>query len=107
MRPRKLRAAADLWKLLTEERGIEGRDAVWAHPDLLPDSEDLDDPAGFVNRRELDDPIAELEKQFAADEAEKASEASSETGSETSSETGSETDGEPETGSEGPEDQPK
>jgi len=67
MRPRKLRAAAELWKLLESERGIEGRDGLWAHPDLLPVSEDLDDPAGFVHRRELDDPIAELEKQFAAE----------------------------------------
>ncbi|GAA4559658.1 zinc-dependent metalloprotease [Pseudonocardia xishanensis] len=76
MRPRKLRAASELWKLLESERGIEGRDALWAHPDLLPVSEDLDDPAGFVNRRDLDDPIAELEKQFAA-EAEAAQSAES------------------------------
>jgi putative hydrolase len=72
LRPRKLRAASELWKLLGEERGIEGRDAVWAHPDLLPDTDDLDDPAGFVHRRETDDPIAELEKQFAAEAAEAA-----------------------------------
>ncbi|MCF7551057.1 zinc-dependent metalloprotease [Pseudonocardia sp. WMMC193] len=67
LRPRKLRAAAELWKLLESERGIEGRDGLWAHPDLLPVSEDLDDPAGFVNRRDTDDPIAELEKQFQAE----------------------------------------
>jgi putative hydrolase len=76
LRPRKLRAAAELWKLLEQERGIEGRDALWAHPDLLPVSDDLDDPAGFVNRRDTDDPIAELEKQFAA-EAEAAASSSS------------------------------
>ena len=29
---------------------MEGRDALWAHPDLLPSAEDLDDPAGFVER---------------------------------------------------------
>lgn len=72
LRPRKLRAASELWKLLGEERGIEGRDAVWAHPDLLPDSDDLDDPAGFVQHRDTADPIAELEKQFAAEAAEAA-----------------------------------
>ncbi|WP_345380860.1 zinc-dependent metalloprotease [Pseudonocardia yuanmonensis] len=72
LRPRKLRAAAELWKLLGDERGIEGRDAVWAHPDLLPDTDDLDDPAAFVHRRDTDDPIAELEKQFAAEAAEAA-----------------------------------
>ncbi len=27
---------------------MDGRDAVWAHPDLLPTAEDLDDPDAFV-----------------------------------------------------------
>ncbi|MCC3290434.1 zinc-dependent metalloprotease [Arthrobacter sp. zg-Y1110] len=53
LRPRRLRDAAALWAHLTEERGIEGRDAIWQHPDLLPTSEDLDDPKGFSRRREL------------------------------------------------------
>jgi putative hydrolase len=48
LRPRRLREAATIWQGLTEARGIEGRDAVWAHPDLLPSAEDLDDPEGFV-----------------------------------------------------------
>ncbi|MCW2615971.1 MAG: hypothetical protein JWN08_2965, partial [Frankiales bacterium] len=26
------------------------RDALWAHPDLLPSASDLDDPGGFVSR---------------------------------------------------------
>jgi hypothetical protein len=34
---------------------MEGRDALWGHPDLLPTAEDFDDPAGFVRGRpELD-----------------------------------------------------
>ncbi len=53
LRPRRLRDAAALWSLLTEERGIQGRDALWQHPDLLPTAEDLDDPAGFSERRKL------------------------------------------------------
>lgn len=52
LRPRRLREAAALWKKLAEERGIEGRDAIWAHPDLLPTAEDLDDGVGFSDRRE-------------------------------------------------------
>ena len=48
MRPRALREAAALWRQLREERGIEGRDALWAHPDLLPTADDLDDPAAFL-----------------------------------------------------------
>ena len=48
LRPRQLRAAADLWRRLGEERGAEGRDAVWAHPDLVPTADDLDDPTSFL-----------------------------------------------------------
>ena len=50
LRPRRLREAATLWRLLREGRDIAGRDAVWAHPDLLPSSEDLDNPEAFVAR---------------------------------------------------------
>jgi putative hydrolase len=48
LRPRRLREAATLWRLLTERRGADARDDVWAHPDLLPTSDDLDDPSGWV-----------------------------------------------------------
>lgn len=51
LRPRRLRDAAALWSALEEARGIEGRDAVWEHPDLMPSGEDLDDPQGFVHGR--------------------------------------------------------
>ncbi|QTX06328.1 zinc-dependent metalloprotease [Agromyces archimandritae] len=50
LRPRRLREAAELWRRITDAVGKEGRDALWAHPDLLPTGEDLDDPAGFVAR---------------------------------------------------------
>jgi putative hydrolase len=50
LRPRRLREAAALWAALAEARGIDGRDALWAHPDLLPAGADLDDPAAFVAR---------------------------------------------------------
>ena len=48
LRPRRLREAAAIWAGLTAARGVDGRDAVWAHPDLMPTAEDLDDPEGFV-----------------------------------------------------------
>jgi putative hydrolase len=55
LRPRRLREAAAIWQGLTDQRGVSGRDAVWAHPDLLPTAEDFDDPDGFVQGRpELD-----------------------------------------------------
>ncbi|SDO21040.1 putative hydrolase [Nakamurella panacisegetis] len=50
LRPRRLRAAADLWRALEDSRGVDARDALWSHPDLLPSSADLDDPKGFVER---------------------------------------------------------
>lgn len=53
LRPRRLREAAALWAALKEQRGIAGRDAIWQHPDLLPTAEDLDDPTGFSERRDL------------------------------------------------------
>jgi putative hydrolase len=50
LRPRKLREAAVLWERLTQAVGADARDAVWQHPDLLPDADDLDEPAGFIDR---------------------------------------------------------
>ena len=49
LRPRRLREAAALWWAVTEKHGVSGRDAVWAHPDLLPTADDLDDPLGFAD----------------------------------------------------------
>ena len=48
LRPRRMRDAANLWAAVRAARGVEGRDAIWSHPDLLPGSADLDDPLGFV-----------------------------------------------------------
>jgi putative hydrolase len=50
LRPRRLREAAALWQMLREARRTDGRDAVWAHPDLMPGTADLDDPASYVAR---------------------------------------------------------
>ena len=36
LRPRRLRDASTLWGSLRSRQGKEARDAVWAHPDLLP-----------------------------------------------------------------------
>ncbi|HEY4005136.1 MAG TPA: zinc-dependent metalloprotease [Pseudonocardia sp.] len=74
LRPRRLRAAAELWRTLTTERGADGRDAVWAHPDLIPTEEDLDDPKAFAFRAQDDssDPIAELERTEQAEREAKA-----------------------------------
>ena len=68
LRPRRLREAAEIWRRLTEARGVAGRDAVWSHPDLLPTAEDFDDPEGFVaGRPELD--TSALDREIDAVEA--------------------------------------
>jgi putative hydrolase len=60
LRPRRLREAAAIWEGLTSARGVDGRDALWSHPDLLPASDDLENPDAFVHGQpELD--ISDLE----------------------------------------------
>jgi putative hydrolase len=77
LRPRRLRAASTLWHMIGEQHGIEARDHIWAHPDLVPTAEDLDEPIDFVQRLGAtpvlgDDPIAELERTLRAEHAQKA-----------------------------------
>ncbi|HEY6295825.1 MAG TPA: zinc-dependent metalloprotease, partial [Streptosporangiaceae bacterium] len=61
LRPRRLREAATIWQGLTQARGVDGRDALWAHPDLLPTPDDLENPDAFVHGQpELD--ISDLEE---------------------------------------------
>jgi putative hydrolase len=50
LRPRRLREAATMWQTVSDELGTEQRDALWSHPDLVPTSEDIDDPAALVAR---------------------------------------------------------
>jgi hypothetical protein len=65
LRPRRLREAAEIWRRLTDVRGAEGRDALWAHPDLMPTAEDFDDPEGFVaGRPSLD--MSALDQELSA-----------------------------------------
>ncbi|HWD03644.1 MAG TPA: zinc-dependent metalloprotease [Amycolatopsis sp.] len=69
LRPRRMRAASSLWKLVGERHGAETRDGLWSHPDLMPTAEDLDEPLDFADRIGATpaigddfDPIAELER---------------------------------------------
>lgn len=52
LRPRRSRDAATLFSIVARAQGAAGRDAVWDHPDLLPGTQDLDDPSGYLVRRE-------------------------------------------------------
>ncbi|WP_239092582.1 zinc-dependent metalloprotease [Paractinoplanes abujensis] len=48
LRPRRLREAGVLWAAVLEHRGVQGRDALWGHPDLLPTDEDFANPQVFA-----------------------------------------------------------
>jgi putative hydrolase len=50
LRPRRLREAAAMWRKLTDAVGAEKRDALWAQPDLIPTSDDIDDPSALIAR---------------------------------------------------------
>ncbi|WP_182523928.1 zinc-dependent metalloprotease [Nocardioides dongkuii] len=65
LRPRRLRDASTLWGSLRTRQGVEARDGVWMHPDLLPTAADLDDPLGF--REDASKPEALTEDDFDAE----------------------------------------
>lgn len=58
LRPRKLREASAMWNQITDAVGIKKRDAIWAHPDLLPTEKDIADPKALINK---------LQSQFSED----------------------------------------
>ncbi len=65
LRPRRLREAAALWQAVGDARGVDGRDGLWAHPDLLPNADDLATPQRFAageTTSTVGDPMAELER---------------------------------------------
>lgn len=96
--PRRLRDAAALFGYLETQGGTEARDKVFSHPDLLPTTEDLDDPLGYSERRHaewtsestLDEALSRILAE-GLDGTEPA--ADSETDSESDSESGDGTDG--------------
>ena len=56
LRPRRLREAAAMWQAITDAVGSEGRDALWAHPDIVPGDADIDDPTLLIARLRGDAP---------------------------------------------------
>ncbi|CAB4636229.1 MAG: hypothetical protein F2614_03185 [Actinobacteria bacterium] len=48
LRPRKLREASAMWNEITNKVGIQKRDAIWSHPDLLPTDADIQDPTALI-----------------------------------------------------------
>lgn len=55
LRPKRMREAADLWENITREKGIEERDSLWSHPDLLPSlPEDNSSSNKYENSKNLE-----------------------------------------------------
>jgi hypothetical protein len=52
---------------MAQQHGNAERDRLWSHPDLLPTSDDLDEPLDFVARQGADDELRTL----TADDAKK------------------------------------
>ena len=59
--PRRIREAIALWKRIEERSGIQERDNLWTHPDLLPRGEDLENSDAFFADENYD-LMAELDK---------------------------------------------
>lgn len=58
----KVSQAAELWRRVDVAVGVERRDHIWDHPDLLPDADDIERSAEFIDGLLGDDfdPIAEI-----------------------------------------------
>jgi putative hydrolase len=48
LRPRKLRESAAMWRQIGDSVGVEKRDSVWDHPDLLPRESDIANPGALI-----------------------------------------------------------
>ncbi|WP_241658622.1 zinc-dependent metalloprotease [Arcanobacterium bovis] len=63
--PRQIRDAAKFWQLALDKLGAQDRDALWAHPDLLPSSEVLNNPEEFFVTQTSSDIEVELDSFLA------------------------------------------
>ena len=50
LRPRRLREAAEMWRQIGAAVGIEKRDALWDHPDVVPTGVDIENPAALISK---------------------------------------------------------
>ena len=48
LRPRKLREAAGMWRTIGSAVGVEKRDSLWDHPDLVPGPDDILNPSNLI-----------------------------------------------------------
>jgi putative hydrolase len=61
LRPRKIREASLMWQQVTDAAGLEKRDSIWSHPDLIPTEQDIQDPAKLIERTLKQNPEDEID----------------------------------------------
>ena len=62
LRPRKLREASAMWNQITDKVGIQKRDAIWSHPDLLPSDSDIQDPTALIAKLSNNQPEDDMDQ---------------------------------------------
>jgi putative hydrolase len=62
LRPRKLREASRMWNEVTSAVGLEKRDGIWSHPDLIPTEQDIIDPTNLIKRVMSQGPEDEMDQ---------------------------------------------
>ena len=55
LRPRKLREAASMWRQIGAAVGIQKRDDLWNHPDVMPSATDLENPTALIAKLREDE----------------------------------------------------
>lgn len=66
LRPRRLRDAADMWAAVTQKLGTSARDALWRHPDLLPEAPALADWKAWVEGAAGDERADDIDREIEA-----------------------------------------
>lgn len=66
LRPRRLRDAASLWAAVAVASGQQGRDAMWSHPDLLPDASHLETWQDWLSDADRAADAASLDAELAS-----------------------------------------
>ena len=62
LRPRKLREASAMWNEITGKVGIQKRDAIWSHPDLLPTDADIQNPTALIAKLSNSEPEDDMDQ---------------------------------------------
>ena len=62
LRPRKLREASAMWNEITDKVGVQKRDAIWSHPDLLPTDADIQNPTALIAKLSNSEPEDDMDQ---------------------------------------------